>query len=755
MPTSATSASSTGTDTPEPELLMLVLQQMVDVALLPLPPDQALVELVTRFRDTLGGDAATLYLVEGGELVAHASVGFRDSKPGLERIAMGAGILGGVAESRQARIIPDLLASRQRQPLAAQDAPLRSLLLAPLVLGGAVTGVVQVSAYEPNRFVVDDLQLMRLVADRVALAVDQFRSREREQRAAEALRESEQRIRAVFESAADGILTVLEDGTIETANPMAERMFGFGPGELVGFELGRLLPSDSDDTPAPVEAATEPEDPALLGRGHDVTARRRDGSTFPAEVSVTTVDVPGRRLSCAMVRDTTERTELARKLTYLSRHDTLTGLGNRALLDDRLSHALARVGRHRSRVGVLLCDLDHFKSVNDSLGHGAGDTLLVTIASRLRDAVRPEDTIVRLGGDEFVILCEDVPDADAVFRLAARIVEGVRQPVTISGTEVFPTVSVGVAVNRESGSDLSAEALIGDADLALYAAKDAGRGRAVLFDERMRERARGRMRLRAELHRALERHEIVVHYQPLVDLRTGAMVAAEALMRWQHPTMGLLAPDDFLPLAQDSDLIIELDEHVARQACTDIGVLGRALGRGLGAWVNYSARTLASPTLCKVTESARSDAGLAPEDLTVEVTENALLEDLATTGRALQELRRQHVRLAIDDFGAGHTALTYLTRLPVSAVKLDRSFTQAIDTSPVDRAVVRSVADLARALGLVTVAEGVETGSQLNLAAASGCHLGQGYLLSRPAEYGSLIDLAHRPAIDLREVALR
>lgn len=747
----AVSAPETGD---EPELLMLVLQQIVDVALLPLPPEQALVELVTRFRDTLAGDSATLYLVEGEELVAHASVGFRGgNKPGLERVAIGAGIIGGVAADRRARLIADLTPSR---PQTREQPALRSLLLAPLVVAGKVTGVVQVSAYDAHRFVPDDLTLLRLVADRVALAVEQFRGREREQHAAAALRESEQRIRAVFESAADGILTVQEDGTIESANPMAERMFGFPAGGLIGVELARLIPGDTGDTSAPVEAATqENTDSRLLGRGHDVIARRTDGSTFPAEVSVTAVDVPGRRLSCAMVRDTTERTELARKLTYLSRHDVLTGLGNRALLDDRLSHALARVGRHHGRVGVLLCDLDHFKSVNDSLGHGAGDTLLVAIAGRLREAVRPEDTIVRLGGDEFVILCEDVPDADAVFRLALRIVDSVRQPMQISGTEVFPTVSVGVAVNRETGADFSAEALLGDADLALYAAKDAGRGRAVLFDERMRERAKGRMRLRAELHRALERDEIVVHYQPLVDLQSGQIIAAEALMRWNHPAHGMLGPDDYLPLALDSDLILDLDEYVARRACDDIAALGRSIGSTLGAWVNYSARTLASPGLCQMTSSAARDAGLKSEDMTIEVTENALLEDLATTGRALTELRRQHVRLAIDDFGAGHTALTYLTRLPVSAVKLDRSFTQAIDTSPVDRAVVRSVADLARALNLVTVAEGVETGTQLNLAAASGCHLGQGYLLSRPAEYASLIDLARRPAIDLRERASR
>lgn len=732
----------------EPELLMLVLQQIVDVALLPLPPEQALIELVARFRDTLAGDCATLYLVEGGELVAHASVGFRSERaPGSERIALGAGIVGGVANDRKARLIGDLTPGRPVAP----GGTLRSLLLAPLVVSGNVTGVVQVSAFEPDRFVPDDLRLLRLVADRVALAVEQFRSREREQRAAERLRESEQRIRAVLESAADGILTVLEDGTIESANPQAERMFGFPSGGMLGEQLAALIPGSPGDASAPVEAATQREDGALLGKGHDVLARRRDGSTFPAEVSVTLVDVPGRRLSCAMVRDTTERTELARKLTYLSRHDTLTGLGNRALLDDRLEHALSRVHRTGSRVGVLLCDLDHFKAVNDSLGHGAGDALLVEVASRLREAVRPEDTVVRLGGDEFVIVCEDVPDAEAVHRLGRRIVDTIRKPLHVLGTEVFPTVSVGVAVNRETGGDVSSDALIGDADLALYAAKDAGRGKAVLFDERMRERARGRMRLRAELHRALERNEIVVHYQPLVDLQSGTMIAAEALMRWQHSELGMLSPDQFLPLAAESDLIMELDQYVARQACTQIAALSRRTGRRLGAWVNYSARTLASPDLCGITSRAARDAGLAASELTIEVTENALLEDLATTSRALQELRRQSVRLAIDDFGAGHTALTYLTRLPVSAVKLDRSFTQSMDVSSVDRAVVRSVADLARALDLVTVAEGVETGTQLNLAAASGCDLGQGYLLSRPADYATLIDIADRPSIDLRQ----
>ncbi|RZS82940.1 PAS domain S-box-containing protein/diguanylate cyclase (GGDEF)-like protein [Motilibacter rhizosphaerae] len=733
-------AAADGGDTAQPELLMLMLQQVVDVALLPLPAEQALVELAARLRDALGGDVASIYLSAGQDLVVQASIGMHD-EPVQERVTRGDGLVGRVGAERAPRLVSDT---------GGDGSGLRSLVLAPLVLAGTLTGVVQVGSYVPGRFAESDLTLLRIVADRVALAVEQLQSRERERRAVEALRESEARVRAVFDSAADGILIVQEDGSVESANPTAERMFGFPSGGLVGVSLDVLVPGDEGASPPPVLAVFTrgSRDPALLGRGHDVVARRADGSEFPAEVSVTSMDVRGRQLACAVVRDTTERTELDRKLTYLSRHDTLTGLGNRALLDDRLGHALARVRRHDTRVGVMLCDLDHFKSVNDSLGHGAGDALLVTIAGRLRDAVRPEDTIVRLGGDEFVIVCEDMPDVESLAGLGRRIVESVRQPLLLDGTEVFPTVSIGVALSRSAST--TSEQLLGDADLALYTAKDAGRGRCHVFDDSMRARSQGKMRLRSELHRALERDEIVVHYQPLYDLRTGVVRGVEALMRWQHPTQGLLTPEAFLPLALESDLILDLDGYVVRRACAEVAQMSRVTGRRIDAWVNYSARTLASPDLCDETSRAAREAGLPAENLTIEVTESALLEDLATTGRALQELRRQRVRLAIDDFGAGHTALTYLTRLPVSAVKLDRTFTQSIDTSPVDRAVVRSVADLARALGLVTVAEGVETSSQLDLAAASGCNLGQGYLLARPVAYDVVLDLAGRPAIDLR-----
>ena len=462
-------------------------------------------------------------------------------------------------------------------------------------------------------------------------------------------------------------------------------------------------------------------------------------------------------------------------------HDPLTGLGNRLMLTDRLPQLLARRERHGGTVAVLMCDLDHFKAINDSYGHPAGDQLLIEVASRVREVVRPEDTVARFGGDEFVIMCDELPSAAAAMQLAQRVLAAAQRPVLTAGHVLAPTISIGVAtvplspgVSGEvasgpevgasgpevgaSGPEVgasgpeavtsgppaidAADTLLADADLALLAAKEAGRGRVALFSPRMREQVIGRLQLLGELPAALVDAELEVFYQPVVDLEDHTMVGAEALIRWRHPSRGLLQPDAFLPSAADSDLMISLDAYVINRACVDVMSLSGNLGRQLEVWTNLSARTIAHPGLGDLIREVLHVSGCPPESLILEVAETALVQNLTATTQALHRIRDHGVRLAIDDFGTGHSVLSYLTVLPIHAVKLDRMFVTRLDSDPVSQVIVQAITALGRVLDLITLAEGVETPAQLRAVVRHGCHRGQGFLFGEPVDFTHFAELA-------------
>jgi diguanylate cyclase (GGDEF)-like protein/PAS domain S-box-containing protein len=560
---------------------------------------------------------------------------------------------------------------------------------------------------------------------------------------------------AVLAASREGVLVVDPAGRIRSVNPAAEEMFGAPPGGLDGRDVSELVPPDVRGRHRLLVAGFDPATTGahLMGRSRQLGARRLDGRTFPVEVTLTQVRLPGTRLVCANVRDVTDRRRLEDRLRHMSLHDPLTGLGNRLMLTDRLPQVLARRERHGGTVAVLMCDLDHFKPVNDSFGHSAGDQLLIEVASRLREVVRPEDTVVRFGGDEFVILCEQMPSAAAAYQLAQRTLAAVQRPVTIAGHLLSAGLSIGVAtippleaepapVSTGYRDVPAADTLVADADLALFAAKTAGRARVMVFHERMREQVIGRVQLLGELPAALARGELEVFYQPVVDLDGQAIVAAEALVRWRHPTRGLLAPDVFLPFVADSDVMIDLDTYVINQACVELSSLSSRLGRRLEVWANLSARTIAHPRLGDLAGDALEASGCPPEDLILEVTETALMDDLTATSQALHRVRDHGVRLAIDDFGTGHSALSYLTELPIQAVKLDRLFVTRLGSDPVSQAIVHAVTTLGRALDLITVAEGVETHEQRQAATRHGCHRGQGFLFGQPVDLDRFTDLA-------------
>ncbi|MBI2708119.1 MAG: EAL domain-containing protein [Actinobacteria bacterium] len=441
-----------------------------------------------------------------------------------------------------------------------------------------------------------------------------------------------------------------------------------------------------------------------------------------------------------IARDIRDRKALEHRLEHQATHDPLTGLPNRTLVLDRLRVALARTLRRGGEVAVLFADLDDFKVVNDSLGHEMGDRLLEVLASRLVSAVRPGDTVGRFGGDEFVVVCEDVDGHESASLVAERLAETLTQPVGLDGTEVVVSASVGIALASQAST--TAEDLLRDADSAMYEAKARGRARAEIFDLAMRTRAVARLELEGSLRRAVERRELRLRFQPQVDLRTGATVGFEALLRWEHPERGLLEPDEFLGVAEGSRLIVPVGRWVLQQSSRILDRLCAAEGAGpLWLGVNLSARELTDSRLVDTVREVLADMAAPPGSLQLEITEGVLMEDVESSLVTLERLKELGVQLAIDDFGTGYSSLARLRGFPVDVLKIDRSFVAGLGTDPGDSAIVASIVHLAHALGMRATAEGVEEELQLDELRRLGCDVAQGFLLGRPLADADAIEL--------------
>jgi diguanylate cyclase (GGDEF)-like protein/PAS domain S-box-containing protein len=546
-------------------------------------------------------------------------------------------------------------------------------------------------------------------------------------------RASEQRLRRMLQHSSDIIAVLDLDLSIRYFSPGAERLLGIVPQYVIGTSwLDAVFPADRGKARSIMEASTG-ERPAQA----EFRLLAGDGSHRYVDVVATRViehDEPGFVLTC---HDVTERRALEQQLSHQAFHDSLTGLANRSLFRDRLEHAIARSTRSATRFAVLFIDLDDFKDVNDSLGHAAGDSMLRQMTHRLGEAVREEDTVARLGGDEFAILLESVDSDDEVIAVASRIVTSAREPFEVGESTISSGLSIGISI--ADTSETSAETVMRNADLALYEAKNSGKNRHALFAPAMHEQAVDKLQLSADLRDAIDLDQLVLHYQPIVDLGTDAVVGVEALVRWQHPERGLLGPGQFIGLAEESGLIVPLGRSVLRMALAAATQWQTEISGydALTLTVNLSARQVQEDTLVDEVRSALEDFGVQPSTLILEITESMLLPGEGVTMERLRELADLGVRLFIDDFGTGYSSLSYLQQLPVDGLKLAREFVCTLDSSNADEAsssnLVRTIRSIAETLGLNSiVAEGVETPEQRQTLLDLGYTLGQGYLLARP-----------------------
>ncbi|MDZ4073188.1 MAG: EAL domain-containing protein [Hylemonella sp.] len=428
--------------------------------------------------------------------------------------------------------------------------------------------------------------------------------------------------------------------------------------------------------------------------------------------------------------DITDRQSAEQRIEYLAYHDTLTGLPNRLLVQDRFEQAMAQAERSHTKVALVYLDLDNFKSINDTLGHAAGDEFLKEVARRLRSCVRDSDTISRQGGDEFLLVLRDLPDSDVVLAIVMKIMERLQEPLRIDNQELASSASVGVAIAPDDGRDF--ETLRKKADLAMYRSKEAGRNTYHFFDPTMDAEAGEHLLMRNGLRRALERQEFVLYYQPQYDLASGRLIGLEALIRWLHPELGLVAPGRFIGVAEESGLIVPIGDWVLRQACGQAVLWQQAGLPALTMSVNLSAIQFKRGDVEQSVSRALTESGLAPQLLELELTESILLQNVESVLTSVRQLKQMGVKLAIDDFGTGYSSLSYLKRLDIDKLKIDQSFVRDLATDPDDEAIVRAVIQMARSLNLKTIAEGVETDDIRRRLQAFGCDAAQGYLYSQP-----------------------
>ena len=549
-------------------------------------------------------------------------------------------------------------------------------------------------------------------------------------RAQRELRETNQFATEIIENAGEGIVVYDRDLRYVVWNRFMEELTGLSAEDVLGRKATDVFPHLREQQVDELIARALGGEPVSAPDAHYYipgSARRGWVSAvyrphYDAAGSVTGV--------IGLIRDITERKQAEQQIEYQAYHDALTGLANRRLFQEHLSLALALAGRHSRLVAVLFLDLDHFKLINDTLGHTTGDDLLKVIAGRLKGCVREGDTVARVGGDEFTIVLQDVLKKEDAAAVAQKVLRAIAEPIDLNDHRLFVTTSVGITTFPDDGGD--AETLLKNADNAMYRAKAEGRNTYQMSTEELSRSMRERLTLDSGLHLAIERNEFELWYQPQVDIRTMRVVGMEALLRWKHPERGLLLPSSFLSLAEERGFIVLIGDWVLRTACFEARRIREAGHPDFRVAVNISPRQFREESLVGTIEMALRDSGLPARNLEIEITETAAMENVELTLALLTRLRALGVSVAIDDFGTGHSSLNYLKRFPIDTLKIDRSFVEDLPDRFEDAAIVRAILELARGLDLRVVAEGVETTAQLEFLRMHECREVQGFLLGEP-----------------------
>ncbi len=601
----------------------------------------------------------------------------------------------------------------------------------PIIVVGSPDGEGAAVADEGSRGALDYLLRDRLDSYTLPRAIERIIERKAVD---EALFFERQRAEVTLNFIGDAMLSSDVQGKVTFINPVAERMTGWPRQEALGrpiTEVFRIVDDaacEPDRTPSDRTLALD----RIVTRTPNRLLVRRDGVETPIEeLSSPLHDRAGKVMGGVVVfKDMSQTRAMSLHAVHLTQHDVLTELPSRLLLNDRLAQAMVRAHRHGYRLAVLFLDLDQFKHVNDSLGHVIGNALLQSMARRLTACVRSSDTVSRQSGDEFIVLLPEIDHADDAAACAQKISAALMTPHAVAHHQLHVTVTTGISIYPDDGSD--EETVITCAETAMYHAKESGRNNYRFFEPAMNARAVERQRIEAGLHRALARREFVLHYQPKVDLETGVMTGAEALIRWEHPERGLLFPKDFVPIAEDCGLIVPIGHWVMREACRQARAWIDEGRRPPAVAVNVSAVEFKDAHFQAGVRTVLDDTRLDPRYLEIELTESALIQHAASTALTLRAMKDLGVQVAIDDFGTGYSALSYLRQFPIKVLKIDQSFVQEISANPMDTSIVAAVIGMGKTLGYRIIAEGVETGEQVAFLQAQRCGEGQGYYFSRP-----------------------
>jgi two-component system CheB/CheR fusion protein len=545
------------------------------------------------------------------------------------------------------------------------------------------------------------------------------------------LRESEAYIHAVLDNASEGIIVIGEAGVITSFNTAAEKIFGYGDEEIVGKDFNLLISAEETDLSGKYHRYIEgSENTTFFGVAREVIGLRKDYSAFPLELKTTQVHIQNDLLFITTARDITDRKDAEQRISHMASHDALTNLPNRTLLQDRIQQTLVHNQRRQLQAAVLFIDLDKFKIINDSLGHDVGDELLKEAAARQVAELRSEDTVARQGGDEFIILLPTISTPQDAGVVAQKLLETLRNPFIIQGKELLISASIGIAIYPDDATNM--EELLKNSDIAMYHAKESGRSNYQFFSANMNAQAAEKQALSVDLRHAVERNELFLVYQPVVDMASNKISGMEVLLRWQHPSLGLVSPVKFIPLAEENGMILPIGEWVLRSACQQISAWKKSGYCVPRIAINLSAQQFRQKSLADTIAQILHETETESHLIGIEITESMLVQNIDEVVATLLKLSNMGLEISIDDFGTGYSSLSYLKRFPINKLKIDKSFVDDIATHPDDAAIVKAIIAMAHGLSMTVVTEGVESQEQLEFLRQHGSEQYQGYIFSKP-----------------------